>query len=46
VLLGLLRGDGQSFHNRAPDWQATDVVPDADGDGIVGMGDLVAFVEG
>jgi hypothetical protein len=45
VLLGLLRGDGQSFHNRAPDWQAADVVPDADGDGVVGMGDLVAFVE-
>jgi hypothetical protein len=46
VLLGLLRGDSQSFFSRERRWQATEVVPDADGDGIVGMGDLVAFVEG
>jgi hypothetical protein len=44
VLLGLLRGDPQSFFSREPGWQATAVVPDADGDGVVGMGDLVAFV--
>jgi hypothetical protein len=46
VLLGLLRGDTQSFFARQPDWQATEVVPDADGDGVVTMSDLVAFVLG
>lgn len=46
VMLGLLRGDTQSFYAREPGWQATEVVPDADGDGVVSMSDLVAFVLG
>jgi len=44
VLLGLLRGDSQSFYGQQPDWRPT--LPDADGDGRFTMADLVKFVTG
>ena len=44
VLLGLLRGDSQSFYSQQPTWTPT--LPDADGDGKFTMPDLVKFVTG
>ena len=43
VLLGLLETDSQSFFSQDPNWspQTADVVSDADGDGSVGLSDLV-----
>jgi hypothetical protein len=44
VLLGMLRGDAQSFYSQQPEWTATELIPDADGDGKTGMGDIVKFL--
>lgn len=44
VLLGLLRGDPQSWFNVEPGWQPT--LPDADGDGDFTMADLIKFAIG
>ncbi|MDP9069259.1 MAG: heme peroxidase family protein [Actinomycetota bacterium] len=41
VLLGLIELDKQSWLNARPTWDPT--VPDADGDGIVGIHDLLTF---
>ncbi len=42
VLLGLLSRDPGSWFSAEPTWRPT--IPDADGDGVVGMPDLVKFV--
>ncbi len=44
VLLGLLRGDPQSWFNVEPGWQPA--LPDADGDGRFTMADLIKFATG
>ena len=44
VLLGLLRADPHSWFSVDPAWEPR--IVDADGDGIVGMPDLVKFVTG
>jgi hypothetical protein len=44
VLLGMLELDKQSWINQAPDWNASSVVGDGDGDGVIRMSDLIAFV--
>ncbi len=44
VLLGLLRADPGSWFSAEPTWQPT--IPDDDGDGVVGMPDLVKFALG
>ena len=41
VLLGLLRGDGQSYINVDPTWTPT--IADSDGDGRITMSFLAAF---
>ncbi len=41
VLLGLLRGDTQSYVNQQPDWKPT--IPDSDGDGLISISDLIVF---
>lgn len=41
VLLGLLSSDPHSYLNQEPTWTPT--VPDAVGDGLVSLGDLLAF---
>jgi Animal haem peroxidase len=41
VLLGLLRGDPQSWFSADPAWTPT--ISDADGDGVVGVPDLIQF---
>jgi hypothetical protein len=45
VLLGLLETDSQSFIRQEPDWQPSHI-PDADGDGVIGLADLIAFANG
>lgn len=42
VLLGLLRLDPQSWYSINPAWKPT--IPDADGDGVISVSDLLTFV--
>ena len=44
VLLGLLDLDKHSWIHIEPDWDASRVIPDSDGDAKVTMSDLIAFV--
>jgi len=41
VLLGLIELDKQSWLNVSPGWRPS--IPDADGDGVVGVADMLAF---
>jgi len=44
VLLGMLELDKRSWINQSPEWTPTAIVADTDGDGVIRMSDVIAFV--